>query len=110
MKDGSGKILPVITRYLIGFRAYPLEPNDLSKWGSQGSGDGEFYQPAQIAVDSLDNVYVSEGGRIQKFGSSGNFLAMWWTPIHYYIAVDSADHVLIGKINTPLIKKYASGN
>jgi len=84
--------------------------NFLSKWGSQGSGDGEFDQPAQIAVDSLDNVYVSEGGRIQKFDSSGNFLAMWLTPNHYYIAVDSADHVLIGVLNPPRIRKYASGN
>ena len=85
--------------------------NFLSKWGSQGSGDGEFSQnPAQIDVDSLDNIYVTEGVRIHKFDSSGNLLATWSAPSHYYIAVDSADHVLIGVLTPPRIRKYASGN
>lgn len=84
--------------------------NFLSKWGSQGSGDGEFSQnPAQIAVDSLDNIYVTEGVRIHKFDSSGNLLATWSAPSHYYIAVDSADHVLIGVLNPPPHTKIRFG-
>jgi DNA-binding beta-propeller fold protein YncE len=41
----------------------------LTKWGSSGSGDGEFNQPKAIAVDSKGNVYVLDTGnyRIQKF-------------------------------------------
>lgn len=41
----------------------------LTKWGSSGSGDGEFNQPKAIAVDSKGNVYVMDTGnyRIQKF-------------------------------------------
>jgi tripartite motif-containing protein 71 len=85
--------------------------NFLSKWGSEGTGDGEFdHHPAQIAVDSLDNIYVTEGNRIQKFDSSGNFLARWLSPNHYYITVDSADHVLVAVNNPFRIRKYASGN
>jgi tripartite motif-containing protein 71 len=49
------------------------------KWGSCGSGNGEFMWPKGVAVDASGNVYVadSENHRIQKFDSSGNFLAKW---------------------------------
>jgi len=49
--------------------------NFLQSWGSQGSGDGQFYAPHALGIDSLDNVYVGDGNdRIQKFDSNGNFL------------------------------------
>ena len=55
--------------------------NFLTKWGSQGRGDGEFINPLGIAVDTAGNVYVADRGnhRIQKFDSSGNFLTKWGT-------------------------------
>ena len=39
------------------------------RWGTEGSGDGEFIYPKGIAVASDGSVYVSEteGNRIQKF-------------------------------------------
>jgi len=41
----------------------------LTQWGSQGSGDGQFYYPNSVAIDAAGNVYVSEqeNNRIQKF-------------------------------------------
>ena len=41
----------------------------LTKWGSWGSGDGQFKYPYGVAVDSSGNVYVADTGnnRIQKF-------------------------------------------
>jgi len=44
-----------------------------------GSGDGEFEQPFDVAVDSSGNVYVVDldNTRIQKFDSSGTFLTKW---------------------------------
>ena len=41
----------------------------VSKWGTRGSGDGEFSSPNGVAVASDGSVYVSEGSnhRIQKF-------------------------------------------
>jgi len=41
----------------------------LAKWGSEGTGDGQFDCPYGVAVDSNGNVYVADMGndRIQKF-------------------------------------------
>ncbi len=68
--------------------------NFITKWGSYGSGDGQFNYPGpkSVSIDALGNVYVVDEGnsRIQKFGSNGNFLAKWgsfgygnrgWTPV-----------------------------
>jgi DNA-binding beta-propeller fold protein YncE len=42
----------------------------ITQWGSQGSGNGEFQQPAGVGVDASGNIYVVEysNHRIQKFG------------------------------------------
>jgi tripartite motif-containing protein 71 len=39
------------------------------KWGTEGSGDGQFNYPEGIAVDSTGRIYVTDNGnhRIQKF-------------------------------------------
>jgi tripartite motif-containing protein 71 len=51
----------------------------LAKWGTLGSGDGEFNNPVSIAVDDKGDVYVTDYGnnRIQKFDNNGNFLLKW---------------------------------
>jgi hypothetical protein len=50
------------------------------KFGTVGSGNGQFLTPRGIAVDPSGNVYVADGsgdsnGQIQKFDANGNFLA-----------------------------------
>jgi hypothetical protein len=58
---------------------FPSAGNLISKWGSHGSGNGQFSAPSGIAVDTARNVYVSDSGnhRIQKFSSSGEFILAW---------------------------------
>jgi DNA-binding beta-propeller fold protein YncE len=47
--------------------------------GIEGSGDGQFSLPQDIAVDVGGRVYVADGGnqRVQVFDDSGTFLAKW---------------------------------
>jgi sugar lactone lactonase YvrE len=52
----------------------------LTIWGSKGNGDGQFDDPASVAVDPATNkVYVADprNGRIQVFDSGGKFLTKW---------------------------------
>lgn len=51
----------------------------ITKWGSRGSGQGQFEFPVDIACDSAGNIYVVDIGnnRVQKFDSDGLFLRSW---------------------------------
>jgi DNA-binding beta-propeller fold protein YncE len=51
----------------------------LTKWGSEGSGNGQFDQPVGVATDSGGNVYVTDAydHRVQKFSPSGAFITKW---------------------------------
>ena len=51
----------------------------LLKWGSSGTGDGQFDHPGKLAVDTAGNVYVGDlnNNRIQKFTSDGVFVTKW---------------------------------
>jgi sugar lactone lactonase YvrE len=52
----------------------------LTMWGTKGAGDGQFDDPASVAVDPATNkVYVADprNSRIQIFDSDGKFLTKW---------------------------------
>ena len=51
----------------------------MTKWGSFGSGDGQFNLPFGVAADFADNIYVADfnNHRIQKFTSNGIFVTKW---------------------------------
>ncbi len=62
----------------------------LTRWGCEGTGDGQFDCASDIVVDSAGNIYVSESkviynygprgnSRIQKFTSDGTFVTKWGT-------------------------------
>jgi len=52
----------------------------VTKWGSTGTGDGQFNYPLGIAVTVDGYVYVADNSnyRIQKFDSSGAFITKWY--------------------------------
>jgi DNA-binding beta-propeller fold protein YncE len=53
----------------------------LAKWGTAGSGDGEFQMPWGIALDRQGQVYIADwrNDRIQKFSPDGQFLLKFGT-------------------------------
>lgn len=55
------------------------ETDALSVWGSNGSGDGQFMSPRDVAIGPDGSIYVTDAGnhRIQVLDPSGNFLFKW---------------------------------
>ncbi len=55
------------------------ETEALSTWGSNGSGDGQFVAPRNMAVGPDGSIYVADSGnhRIQVLDQNGNFLTKW---------------------------------
>src|SRR3972149_1227097 len=88
----------------------------VNKWGSAGSGDGQFNTPRAIAVDSSGNVYVVDSGnhRIQKFTSEGVFLTKWGSAgsgdgqfnYAFGVAVDSSGKVYVADWDNHRIQKF----
>ena len=82
-------------------KKFSLQGDYLSKFGSPGSGDGQFNNPQGLCFNSKDLLYVVDNGncRVQvfrenvplfKFGSRAN---KFLNP--RYIAVDSSDQVYV---------------
>jgi len=79
-KEG-GYAVYVADTYNNRIQKFSSEGTFLTKWGTQGSDDGQFQHPFDVAVDSSENVYVADqyNLRIQKFSSTGTFLLKWGT-------------------------------
>lgn len=82
------------------------------KWGSQGSGEGQFNAPQQVAVDQNGNIYVvdRDNHRIQKFDNYGNYLTQWGNqselPNPGGIAVDGNENVYIVNNSLDQVQKF----
>jgi len=92
----------------------------ITKWGSFGSADGEFFTPSDVETDSDDNVYVADAAnhRMQKFDSNGTFITKWGslgfadgqfsTPIG--IGIDVVGNVYVAEqINNRIQKSDTNG-
>ncbi|NIN92136.1 hypothetical protein GTO36_03940, partial [bacterium] len=78
----------------------------VTKWGSYGTGDGQFEEPYDVAVDSSGYVYVADcfNHRIQKFTSDGTFVTKFGSygteggfafKYPYGVGVDSSGNVYV---------------
>jgi len=85
----------------------------LMQWGKEGSANGEFQEPTDVAVDSQGNVYVTEyyGSRVQKFTENGEYLTQWAIAAQGQlgIAIDrSNDLVYVANTGLNQLLKYSS--
>ncbi|MBF0592498.1 MAG: hypothetical protein HQL02_10470 [Nitrospirae bacterium] len=88
----------------------------IAKWGSSGSGDGQFYGPDGIAIDGSGNVYVvdEDNNRVQKFTSDGKFITKWGSQgfddgqfsLPTGIAIDRSGNVYVTELNNGCIQKF----
>jgi len=88
------------------------------KWGSSGTGDGQFHYSYGVAVDSNGNIYVTDvyNYRVQKFDSSGGFLLEWGGNgtgdgqfnAPWGVAVDSNDNVYVTDFWNYRVQKFDS--
>src|SRR5208283_1143266 len=52
----------------------------VTEWGSVGTGNGQFDNPAGVAIDPISgNVYVGDqvNLRIEEFSSTGTYITQW---------------------------------
>jgi len=90
----------------------------MTKWGSEGSCDGQFKEASGIAVDSEGYIYIADtcNQRIQKFDSTGNFIIKWGSegsgdgqflqPLK--IVIDCNENVYVADHKTNYIQKFNS--
>ena len=92
--------------------------------GKLGFGNGRFTNPAGMAINSSDNVYVGDFGNaqnaIQKFTNNGTFITSWGSNglgdgqfvNPGGIAVDSSGNVYVGDFgeNNRIQKFDSNGN
>jgi DNA-binding beta-propeller fold protein YncE len=92
---------------------FDKDGNFLAKWGSQGTGDGQFTRPFDLALDPQGNVYVIDDrstpkGRIQKFDGNSNFLARFGEGLFAdpgLIAVDKQGNIYVPDVARGTILK-----
>ena len=88
------------------------------KWGSVGSGDGQFSNAYGVAVDSSGNVYVVDrtNNNVQKFSINGTFITKWGSSGSgdgqfsnaYGVAVDSSGNVYVVDSGNQRVQKFDS--
>lgn len=77
--DASGNL------YVVEYDNHRVQKLDssgafLTKWGGEGSGDGELYYPWDVAVDPASGAtFVTDQGnnRVVRYDASGKFVSAW---------------------------------
>lgn len=74
------------------------------EWGKKGAAEGQFNFPIGIAINSSDEVYVTDfyNARVQKFSAKGLFLAAFSvSPFPGGIALDRQQNIYVAHAGIP---------
>jgi len=108
---------------VLGRRAEASSPYWLSNPGDRAKRapeDGAFAEPTDIAFDSNDNMYVSDGyvhSRVAKFSPDGTYLGTWgkkgsgqgeFNTVHN-IQIDKNDHVWVADRANARVQVFDTG-
>jgi sugar lactone lactonase YvrE len=108
--DGGLFVVDAAKRQVVRLSA---EGKRLAAWGREGSGDGEFLSPWDIAVDGAGRVYVldSEAPSLQRFGPDGSFQDRLLAQAGMYhprgIAVDSTGNIYVADTGRDRVLKVS---
>ena len=93
----------------------------IREWSSKGVAPGQFSQAADVAVDSKDNIFItdiSSTSPVQKFNHNGTFISSWGSLGYgqgsfvraYDIAIDAQDSVYVIDANNPnqVLQKFTN--
>ena len=90
----------------------------VAEWGGFGKEEGQFISPLGLALDSENNIYVTDISlsRIQKFTSQGEFISTWGEmgegdgqfDSPWGIAIDEEDRVYVSDMFNDRIQKFTS--
>ncbi|MCX5888029.1 MAG: SBBP repeat-containing protein, partial [Deltaproteobacteria bacterium] len=90
----------------------------VTKWGTEGTGDGQFLGPEGVAIDSSGNIYVTDpqNNRVSKFTPDGQYILGWGSKgilngqfnQSNGIAVDSTGNVYVTDRYNHRVQKFSS--
>jgi sugar lactone lactonase YvrE len=113
---GVAALLAALALLAVAAPAEAQQYGFITKWGSPGSGNGQFHSPRGIATDAAGDVYVADLGndRIQKFTSNGAFITKWGSEgsgdgefgFPQGVATDAAGEVYVADYGDVGIQKF----
>ncbi len=117
MKKFLSPIFIILIIFIINSHAMADSPPCyITQWGSQGTGNGQFYDLWGIAADSSGDVYVADtlNSRIQEFSDSGTYITQWGSAGSGNgqfngpdgIAVDGSGNVYVSDDGNTRIEKF----
>lgn len=84
----------------------------VTKWGSLGTGNGQFRDAGGIGVDALGHIYVVDRGndRIEKFDSNGKFITAWGSLGTSNGQFNRISDVAVGSAGQVYVSDYGNDN